>query len=78
MIATALMTVLGLVLLMSTRTKIRDAPGQVPGAVGRATLRGVSTLALFDLLTATLLPAVMCWALLAAGVLIASVLMVTG
>lgn len=76
--ATALTTLLGLAMVMSNRTKKLDSPGEPPGAARRATLGGLAVLAVFDLLTATALPAQLCWALLAAGVLISSVLMVTG
>lgn len=76
--ATTLMTLLGIVLIMSTRTKKLDSRTEPPGAARRSTLGGLSFLVAFDLLTATVLPAEMCWAVLTAGVLISSVLMVTG
>lgn len=78
LIATVLMTAVGAGLILSTATKLRESRPPRPGSAARASIGGLSVLAVFDLLTATFLPAMLCWALIAAGILIASILMITG
>ena len=78
MAATALTVLFGLALVLSARSQKRDSTTEPPGAARRATFSGLLIVAIMVLLTATVLPAEVCWAVLAAAVIITSILMVAG
>ena len=76
--ATALTVLFGLALVLSARTQKLDSTTAPEGAARKTTLSGLTLVAVFVALTATVLPEQVCWAIIVAAVFIASILMVAG
>lgn len=77
-IAAVLMTLSGGLLVVGSVGQVRDNLHRRGGDVVRTALTEFAVLATVVALVATVLPATVCWALIVACVLIATILMVTG
>ena len=77
-VATALITAVGAFMVFGVMATVRARRDTGPRDVARAGLRGGLAVIAVAVLTATVLPPVVCWSLIGAGALIASVVMITG
>lgn len=77
-IATGLTVLFGFALVLSARVQKLDSTTEPEGAARKTTLSGLVLVAALVLLTATVLPAEACWAIIVAAIFIASILMVAG